>query len=39
MKCEFCGKEVDVWWVRDDKWCCKECKDEEKRQIEELKIR
>lgn len=29
MICEFCGKEVKVWWVKDEKWCCKECKKED----------
>ena len=26
MRCEFCNKEVDLWWVENGKWCCKECK-------------
>jgi len=26
MRCEYCNKEVDVWFVWNDKWCCKECK-------------
>ena len=26
MKCEYCFKDVEVWFVWDDKWCCKECK-------------
>lgn len=26
MRCEFCGKEIDVWWARDGKWCCKDCR-------------
>ena len=30
MKCEFCGEEVTVWWVMDDKWCCKKCKEKDK---------
>jgi len=29
MICEFCGEEVEVWYVKNDKWCCKECKKQE----------
>jgi ribosomal protein L37AE/L43A len=36
MRCQFCGKEVDVWWVHDDKWCCKECKKKFKKTFMDL---
>jgi len=26
MKCNYCNKEVKIWWVHDGKWCCDECK-------------
>jgi hypothetical protein len=26
MICEFCGDDVKVWWVKEEKWCCKKCK-------------
>ena len=26
MRCEECGKEVKVWFAKDGKWCCEECK-------------
>jgi len=26
MRCEECGKEIEIWWAMNDKWVCKECK-------------
>lgn len=31
MICEFCGKDVKIWFVHDDKWCCEECKNKFKK--------
>jgi len=33
MRCEYCNKEVEIWFVHDDKWCCEKCKEKFKKKL------